>query len=183
MNPWQLARDFHLYIEESAGGDGNEGNFIVGTPFVLLSDGRRWSWLKRLTMFVLSVDDGEWIAIVGHNGSGKSTMAKLMIGLLFPEDGVVSVFREKLTKENIWDIRSRIRNCFSKSGQPICGSTVQDDVAFALENNGIPFEEMVKRVHESLSQVKMSDFLDRATPFIWRTETTSRNCRSTCTTS
>jgi energy-coupling factor transport system ATP-binding protein len=116
--------------------------------------------VKAVDDVSLTVNDGEWIAIVGHNGSGKSTLAKLIIGLLFPEDGVISVFREKLTNENIWDIRSRLGIVFQNPDNQFVGSTVQDDVAFALENNGIPFEDMVKRVHESLRQVKMSDFLD-----------------------
>jgi len=115
---------------------------------------------KAIDGVSFSVHDGEWIAIVGHNGSGKSTLAKLMIGLLFPEDGVVRVFGEELTNENIWHIRSRLGIVFQNPDNQFVGSTVQDDVAFALENNGIPFEEMVKRVHESLQQVKMGDFLD-----------------------
>ena len=108
----------------------------------------------------LTVNDGEWIAIVGHNGSGKSTLAKLMIGLIFPNEGDVNLFLEKLTEENIWDIRSRMGIVFQNPDNQFVGSTVQDDVAFALENNGIPFEEMVTRVHESLNQVKMGEFLD-----------------------
>ena len=108
----------------------------------------------------LTVNDGEWIAIVGHNGSGKSTLAKLMIGLLFPDEGNVNVFLETLTSENIWDIRSRMGIVFQNPDNQFVGSTVQDDVAFALENNGIPFEEMVTRVHESLNQVKMHEYFD-----------------------
>ena len=108
----------------------------------------------------LTVNDGEWIAIVGHNGSGKSTLAKLMIGLIFPDEGHVNLFLEELTEENIWDIRSRMGIVFQNPDNQFVGSTVQDDVAFALENNGIPFEEMVTRVHESLNQVKMGEFLD-----------------------
>lgn len=107
-----------------------------------------------------TVNDGEWIAIVGHNGSGKSTLAKLMIGLLFPEEGNVNVFLEKLTPESLWDIRSQMGIVFQNPDNQFVGSTVQDDVAFALENNGVPFEEMVARVHKSLSQVKMEGFLD-----------------------
>ncbi|WP_438313527.1 energy-coupling factor ABC transporter ATP-binding protein [Sporosarcina sp. FA9] len=107
-----------------------------------------------------TVHEDEWIAIVGHNGSGKSTLAKLMIGLLFPDSGDVSVFIEKLTEENLWDIRSKMGIVFQNPDNQFVGSTVQDDVAFALENNGIPFEEMVLRVHESLAQVNMGDFLD-----------------------
>ncbi len=108
-----------------------------------------------------TVQEDEWIAIVGHNGSGKSTLAKLMIGLLFPEEGDVNVFIEKLTEENIWGIRSRMGFVFQNPDNQFVGSTVQDDVAFALENNGVPFEEMVIRVHDALAQVKMSDFLDQ----------------------
>lgn len=108
----------------------------------------------------LTVNDGEWIAIVGHNGSGKSTLAKLMIGLMFPDEGDVNLFLEKLTEENLWDLRSRLGIVFQNPDNQFVGSTVQDDVAFALENNGIPFEEMVIRVHESLNQVKMVEFLD-----------------------
>jgi energy-coupling factor transport system ATP-binding protein len=107
-----------------------------------------------------TVRDGEWIAIVGHNGSGKSTLAKMMIGLLFPEDGKVKVFLDELTADNLWEIRSDIGIVFQNPDNQFVGSTVQDDVAFALENNGIPFEEMVPRVHESLAQVKMEEFLD-----------------------
>ncbi len=108
-----------------------------------------------------TVQEDEWIAIVGHNGSGKSTLAKLMIGLLFPEEGDVNVFIEKLTADNIWEIRSRMGFVFQNPDNQFVGSTVQDDVAFALENNGVPFEEMVTRVHEALAQVNMSDFLDQ----------------------
>jgi energy-coupling factor transport system ATP-binding protein len=108
-----------------------------------------------------TVQDGEWIAIVGHNGSGKSTLAKLMIGLLFPDEGDVNVFIEKLSESNMWEIRSRMGIVFQNPDNQFVGSTVQDDVAFALENNGVPFEDMVIRVHDALAQVNMSDFLDQ----------------------
>ncbi|WP_312124171.1 energy-coupling factor ABC transporter ATP-binding protein [Lysinibacillus boronitolerans] len=107
-----------------------------------------------------AVDEGEWIAIVGHNGSGKSTIAKLMNGLLFPQQGDVRILREPLNEENLWESRSLMGMVFQNPDNQFVGATVQDDVAFALENNGIPFEEMVKRVHAALEQVKMSQFLD-----------------------
>ena len=107
-----------------------------------------------------TVNDGEWIAIVGHNGSGKSTLAKLMIGLMFPKEGTIKVFLEELKDENLWDIRSQMGIVFQNPDNQFVGSTVQDDVAFALENNGVPFEEMVPRVHEALSQVKMDQFMN-----------------------
>ena len=115
---------------------------------------------KAVDGVTFSVEDGEWIAIVGHNGSGKSTLAKLMIGLIFPDEGNVNLFEEKLNEENIWEIRSRMGIVFQNPDNQFVGSTVQDDVAFALENNGVPFDEMVVRVHESLAQVNMSNFLD-----------------------
>ena len=107
-----------------------------------------------------AVQEGEWIAIVGHNGSGKSTIAKLMNGLLYPQQGDVRILREVLTEENLWESRSQMGMVFQNPDNQFVGATVQDDVAFALENNGVPFEEMVKRVHAALEQVKMSDFLD-----------------------
>ncbi|MGE7811139.1 energy-coupling factor ABC transporter ATP-binding protein [Lysinibacillus capsici] len=107
-----------------------------------------------------AVEEGEWIAIVGHNGSGKSTIAKLMNGLLFPQQGDVRILREPLNEENLWEFRSLMGMVFQNPDNQFVGATVQDDVAFALENNGIPFEEMVKRVHAALEQVKMSQFLD-----------------------
>lgn len=107
-----------------------------------------------------SVQEGEWIAIVGHNGSGKSTIAKLMNGLLFPQQGDVRILQSVLNEDNLWESRSQMGMVFQNPDNQFVGATVQDDVAFALENNGIPFEEMVKRVHAALDQVKMGQFLD-----------------------
>lgn len=115
---------------------------------------------KAIDGVSFTVSDGEWIAIVGHNGSGKSTLAKLMIGLIFPDSGDVNLFNETLNEENIWGIRSQMGIVFQNPDNQFVGSTVQDDVAFALENNGVSFDEMVIRVHESLAQVNMSNFLD-----------------------
>jgi len=107
-----------------------------------------------------AVQEGEWIAIVGHNGSGKSTIAKLMNGLLYPQQGDVRILRQPLSEENLWESRSQMGMVFQNPDNQFVGATVQDDVAFALENNGVPFEEMVERVHAALDQVKMNNFLD-----------------------
>lgn len=109
----------------------------------------------------LKIEQGEWIAIVGHNGSGKSTMAKLINGLLFPQQGSVELFGLPLNEETLWEIRSNLGMVFQNPDNQFVGATVQDDVAFALENNGIPYEEMVERVNSALRQVQMEDFVNQ----------------------
>jgi energy-coupling factor transport system ATP-binding protein len=108
-----------------------------------------------------SVHDGEWLAIVGHNGSGKSTIAKLMIGLLFPDSGEITVNEIRLSEENIWELRKNVGMVFQNPDNQFVGTTVEDDVAFGLENRGIPREEMVTRVIDALKLVKMEEFLNQ----------------------
>lgn len=105
-----------------------------------------------------TVHEGEWVSIVGHNGSGKSTLAKLMIGLVSPSGGSVHVFLDLLTEENLWEIRSQLGVVFQNPDNQFVGATVQDDVAFALENNGVPYEDMQVRVKEALEQVGMEAY-------------------------
>jgi energy-coupling factor transport system ATP-binding protein len=105
--------------------------------------------------------EGEWLAIVGHNGSGKSTMAKLLNGLHFPQEGEILVCGMKLNEESVWDIRRQLGMVFQNPDNQFVGTTVQDDVAFGLENNGIPREDMIQRVYDSLKKVKMDAFLNQ----------------------
>ncbi len=109
----------------------------------------------------LSVREGEWLAIVGHNGSGKSTLAKLLNGLQYPTDGRIMVTGLLLNEETVWDVRKQIGMVFQNPDNQFVGTTVQDDVAFGLENNGIPQETMVERVKWALENVKMDAFLDQ----------------------
>ncbi|GLB61355.1 energy-coupling factor ABC transporter ATP-binding protein [Cytobacillus sp. NCCP-133] len=104
---------------------------------------------------------GEWLAIVGHNGSGKSTLAKLLNGLHFPLEGNISVGGIHLTEESVWEIRKKIGMVFQNPDNQFVGTTVQDDVAFGLENHGIERNDMVHRVTQSLEKVKMAQFLDQ----------------------
>ncbi|GFK20618.1 energy-coupling factor ABC transporter ATP-binding protein [Tetragenococcus halophilus] len=106
----------------------------------------------------LTVNKGEWVAIIGHNGSGKSTLAKTINGLLLPEKGNISVGQLELNEENIWTIRKMVGMVFQNPDNQFVGATVEDDVAFGMENQGIPREEMVPRVKEALEQVKLTDF-------------------------
>ena len=108
-----------------------------------------------------TINQGEWIAIIGHNGSGKSTLAKTINGLLLPESGTVKVGKQLLNEENIWSIRRMVGMVFQNPDNQFVGSTVEDDVAFGLENQGIPREEMVVRVKDALEKVRMSDFAKR----------------------
>ena len=116
---------------------------------------------KALKDVSFSIMEGEWLAIVGHNGSGKSTMAKLLNGLQFPESGNIYVKGQLLTHETVWDIRKEVGMVFQNPDNQFVGTTVQDDVAFGLENNGVPREIMVERLHWALKSVKMEAFLDQ----------------------
>jgi energy-coupling factor transport system ATP-binding protein len=105
--------------------------------------------------------EGEWLAIVGHNGSGKSTMAKLLNGLQFPQQGEITVCGIGLDDESIWEIRKKLGMVFQNPDNQFVGTTVQDDVAFGLENHGIQREDMIFRVEDSLKKVKMEHFLNQ----------------------
>ncbi len=105
--------------------------------------------------------EGEWLAIVGHNGSGKSTLAKLLNGLQFPQAGTILVNGSELTEETVWEARSKIGMVFQNPDNQFVGATVQDDVAFGLENAGIARTEMVQRVQNALNKVKMGSFLNQ----------------------
>jgi energy-coupling factor transport system ATP-binding protein len=107
------------------------------------------------------VFEGEWLAIVGHNGSGKSTMAKLLNGLQFPQQGEIMVCGIPLNEESIWQIRKKLGMVFQNPDNQFVGTTVQDDVAFGLENHGIPRDDMILRVEDSLKKVKMDHFLNQ----------------------
>lgn len=107
------------------------------------------------------VKQGEWLSIVGHNGSGKSTVVRLIDGLLEAESGEIYVDGKQLTRETIWEIRSKIGIVFQNPDNQFVGATVEDDVAFGLENQGIPRGEMLQRVEKAIDQVGMLEFKDR----------------------
>ncbi len=116
---------------------------------------------RALNNVTLSINEGEWLAIVGHNGSGKSTLAKLLNGLQFPVEGQIVVKDQVLSEDTVWDVRKEIGMVFQNPDNQFVGTTVQDDVAFGLENNGIPRDVMVERVKWALESVKMDAFLDQ----------------------
>ena len=114
--------------------------------------------LKDITFHVKR---GEWLSIVGHNGSGKSTTVRLIDGLLEAESGEIVIDGQRLTEENVWNIRRQIGMVFQNPDNQFVGATVEDDVAFGLENQGLSRQEMKKRVEEALDLVGMLDFKKR----------------------
>lgn len=114
--------------------------------------------LKDVTFHV---KQGEWLSIIGHNGSGKSTSVRLLNGLLVPESGNIIVDGELLTEKNVWDIRQKIGMVFQNPDNQFVGATVEDDVAFGLENKGVEHSQMKERVDEALNLVGMSAFKTR----------------------
>ena len=107
------------------------------------------------------VKRGEWLSIVGHNGSGKSTTVRLIDGLLEAESGEIVIDGQRLIEENVWNIRRQIGMVFQNPDNQFVGATVEDDVAFGLENQGLSRQEMQKRVEEALDLVGMLDFKKR----------------------
>lgn len=104
------------------------------------------------------VKQGEWVSIIGHNGSGKSTTVRLIDGLLEASQGKIFVAGQELTEETVWDIRRRIALVFQNPDNQFVGATVEDDVAFGLENQGLAYGEMAERVKQALVQVGMWDY-------------------------
>ena len=107
------------------------------------------------------VKKGEWLSIVGHNGSGKSTTVRLIDGLLEAESGDIIISGDKLTAENVWEKRRQIGMVFQNPDNQFVGATVEDDVAFGLENQGLDYNLMVERVQQALEHVGMQDFKER----------------------
>lgn len=115
-----------------------------------------------LKQIELTVHAGEWVSLIGPNGSGKSTLAKLMVGLLEDESNTIQVFGKLMNAENGNVIRAQIGMVFQNPENQFVSSTVLDDVAFGLENQGLARDEMEKRVHAALKAVEMEAFVNHA---------------------
>ena len=105
-----------------------------------------------------AVQAGEWVSIIGQNGSGKSTTARAIDGLLENVSGNIKIDGQILSSENVWTLRQKIGMVFQNPDNQFVGATVEDDVAFGMENQGIPREEMILRVDQALKQVNMLEF-------------------------
>ncbi len=111
----------------------------------------------------LQVKPGEFVAVLGHNGSGKSTLAKLLNALYLPTEGVVRICgMDTADDSRLWDIRREAGMIFQNPDNQIVATVVREDVAFGLENLGVPHDEMLERIDRALATVRMTDFADSA---------------------
>ncbi|CDQ41392.1 MULTISPECIES: energy-coupling factor ABC transporter ATP-binding protein [Virgibacillus] len=115
--------------------------------------GEEQPWVLKDCSF--EIYENEWVAIIGHNGSGKSTIAKLMNGLLFPQRGEIFIDQKPVTPDTIWEVRKDVGMVFQNPDNQFVGTTVQDDVAFGMENRGFTRTEMLTRLEEVLAAVGM----------------------------
>ncbi len=119
--------------------------------------------VKVLEGITLSIGEGEFVAVLGHNGSGKSTLAKHFNAILLPGGGKVYIEGiDTSIEERIYDIRQRVGMVFQNPDNQIVATIVEEDVAFALENLGVPPKEIRERVDEALKSVGMYDYRERA---------------------
>ena len=116
---------------------------------------------EALSDVSLDVYEGEWLAIIGHNGSGKSTLAKMMNGLLEASSGEIYIDGQLLTEESVYEARRKVGMVFQNPDNQFVGTTVEDDIAFGLENIGMPRDEMIEKINASLEMVRMSQFKEK----------------------
>ncbi len=114
--------------------------------------------LKKIN---LSVEKGSWVSILGHNGSGKSTLSKCLVGLLAPTSGEIFIDGQQLDEKNLPHIRKKIGIVFQNPDNQFVGVTVKHDIAFGLENQCLPHDEMMERINHYAKLVGMEDFLNK----------------------
>ncbi|MBQ3156020.1 MAG: energy-coupling factor transporter ATPase [Clostridia bacterium] len=116
-----------------------------------------------LTHVTMDVRRGEFLAVLGHNGSGKSTLAKLLNALYLPTEGQVTVCGfDTADEEHLWEIRQQAGMIFQNPDNQIVATVVREDVAFGMENLGVPHDVMVTRIEEALAAVRMTEHADSA---------------------
>ncbi len=122
-------------------------------------EGNEAEALRAVDGVSLTVEEGEFIAILGHNGSGKSTLAKHVNALLTPTEGTVYLSGMNVAEHKpIWEVRREAGMIFQNPDNQIIGTSVEEDVAFGPENMGIPTEELLKRVEVSLEKAGMAAY-------------------------
>ena len=109
----------------------------------------------------LSIDKGSFVAVLGHNGSGKSTLAKLIVGLLEKNSGQIFFDDVEITKKNLRDLQTKTALVFQNPDNQFVGSTVEDDIAFGLENREFPHDKMQEEIEKFADWVNMLDHLKK----------------------
>ena len=109
----------------------------------------------------LSIDKGSFIVVLGHNGSGKSTLAKLIVGLLAKKSGQIFFDGQEITKKNLRDLQTKTALVFQNPDNQFIGSTVEDDIAFGLENREFPHDQMQEEIEKYAASVNMLDYLKK----------------------
>ena len=107
------------------------------------------------------VEKGEYVTLMGHNGSGKSTLAKLIMGLLENKNGSIYIDDIEMKESNINELRNKLGIVFQNPDNQFIGATVQDDIAFGLENHLVKPEDMDKIINEFAEKVNMKNFLSK----------------------
>jgi energy-coupling factor transport system ATP-binding protein len=116
-------------------------------------------FLKHVSM---EIEKGEFIGLIGHNGSGKSTIARLIVGLLHTKLGTIRLFDEVSTPQTIAKLRKRLGIVFQNPDNQFIGATIADDIAFGLENRNVPHDQMGQIIKEAAALVNMEDLLNRS---------------------
>lgn len=116
---------------------------------------------KAIDNVSFEIEQGEYIAFLGHNGSGKSTLAKLIVGLLPAQEGEIEISGIQLNSDNINQIRNKIAIVFQNPDNQFIGATVEDDIAFSLENRNVPRDEMLRLVPIYAEKVGVLKFLNK----------------------
>jgi energy-coupling factor transport system ATP-binding protein len=129
---------------------------LINLENVSFSYDKKNSVIKNVS---LEINEGEYCAIIGHNGSGKSTIAKLMNALVLPDQGQVTVCgMDSKDKKKVFDIRKTVGVVFQNPDNQLVASIVEDDVAFGPENLGVKREEIGERIDFALSSVGMEKY-------------------------
>lgn len=146
--------DFSYTIDEDTGENPDLPDRVNGES--VNTQERKITVIKNLN---LNIEKGSFVAILGHNGSGKSTIAKLTNGILFADKGEVVIDGQSAKDDDtIFDIRKKVGMVFQNPDNQIVSSIVEEDVAFGVENLGIPSDECRRRVDEALKTVGMYDY-------------------------
>lgn len=136
-----------------------EAKDIVFEYYNYDDNGERKEAITALNHTSVSIKEGEFLVILGHNGSGKSTFAKQFNGILSPKSGVLMVKGIDATKpENVWEVRKEVGMVFQNPDNQIVATVVEEDIAFGPENIGIPPSEIRIRVDEALETVHMTEY-------------------------